>query len=298
MRQGSSGRRLRAGVFIAVTASALLLGSCGPEKIESRWRDRDVVIDGERTEWQGTTVYFEKPGVSVGVLNDADFLYVTLATDRSALVRQILMLGLDVTFESKGEERGEFGIGFPLGLSGAGGARSPRPSAEGRRSEGAGERPSRSGEVPEPRLAPPPEAFDDLAILTAAGRDRRHRVETSGLGIEASLQAGELRLAYELKVPLAASARHLYAIGTRPGDEIEVTLSTPEWEPQGRRRPEGGGFGDPGGAPRGPGGGMGPPGGGMGRGGGPSRRPESFELRAKIRLAEPPIAVTEVSLGE
>ena len=75
-------------------------------------------------------------------------------------------------------------------------------------------------------------------------------------------------LQYELKVPLARSADHPYAIDTAPGKAIGVGLETGKMQLRSLGNDRGGGFGGGGGGGGMPGGGRGRGGGGMGGGGG------------------------------
>jgi hypothetical protein len=218
----------------------LLNGCADAIELDSLWRDRDVTIDGDLTEWEGFTHFIEEAHATVGVLNDEEHLYLSLASSNQSTQRQVLALGLTVWFDPDGGKERAFGIRFPLGM-----ATMDRSALAGRR-------------------RPDPEELDklleevelELEIIPAAGGEP-HRlpmpVAYTG-GIDVRVKRSNGTLAYELKVPLSAATGHPYAIGTESGATIGVGLETPEID-MGER----------------PGMGGGPRGGSMGRGGGPGR---------------------------
>ena len=95
---------------------ALLLLSCGGLKIDSRWPDRDIVIDGDDADWQDLKLYVRDWPVDIGVANDDDFFYVTLSTADRNLQRQAIIRGFEVWVDPSGGRSKILGVRYPLGL--------------------------------------------------------------------------------------------------------------------------------------------------------------------------------------
>jgi len=57
----------------AVVLSVISFAGCGGPKLDSKWRDAEVTIDGVNDEWQGAMNYIEKANAAVGFLNDFEF---------------------------------------------------------------------------------------------------------------------------------------------------------------------------------------------------------------------------------
>ncbi|MEW6366155.1 MAG: hypothetical protein AB1714_16130 [Acidobacteriota bacterium] len=283
-----SGRRVCLVAAMSLLAAAFVCPADEPD-LESGWLDRAVTIDGASDEWEGVLKAIEKPGLIVGMLNDEEYLYITVIPQGRDLRAQMLGQGFILWLDPAGGKNKVFGIKFPLGFSG-------RPDM--------GMPPGDPG-----RLDPAAVDAGSMLEILGPGKDDRHRlpVENSG-GIEVKVTAQEWRLVYEIKIPLAMSEEHQSAIRTQAGRLIGVGMATPELdrekmkEQMGGRGPEGGGTGGPGGGFGGPGGGMGgpPPGGGMGgpRGGpmgsgGPPSPPKPLNFWMKVRLASRSTALPE-----
>ena len=72
----------------------LMLAGCGEPKLESLWRDREVTIDGDHTEWEGAVVRVDDVDAVVGLLNDDTHLYLCLASIDQNVMSQVLGGGL------------------------------------------------------------------------------------------------------------------------------------------------------------------------------------------------------------
>jgi hypothetical protein len=199
---------------------------CGQPKLSSHWRGHEVTIDGADGDWKDSRVYIESAGVTVGVLNDSESLYLTLSVIERRFQVQVLRQGFIIWFDRKGGKRKNFGVRFPLGMpellmkdreggfgaegygrpgryDGAGG-----PGGRGRYGNPAGfERPQEMG--PE-RVE---ELFDQLMegaemeILGANPNDRIRVPLATSEEILMQVDYTNGRLIYELKVPLARVAR-------------------------------------------------------------------------------------------
>ena len=246
-----------AGMIVVAAAAGVL--ATKRQQIDSHWRDRDVVIDGDNSEWAGPLRPVEENHpIIMAAMNDGQFLYVVLSTSDAAARRQILRQGLIVWFDPSGGDKKHFGVKFPVGVlpeeaSGRGGFR--RGPAGGRPPGDPG-----SGDPAQPDQLEP---TNRLEVYGPQKDDAHSFVTDMAPGIAVKIGQVEGYLVYELKVPLARTADTPYAIEAKPGTLIGFGLETPKMERPAR---EGrGGMGGLGGR----GGGMGGRGRGMGgRGGG------------------------------
>ncbi len=112
-----------AGDAWAPAALALLmllnLAGCSSVKtfqIESRPPEHQVVIDGQADDWAGRLFVVENQKVSLGFLNDRDYLYICLRTDDRTMQRELLRSGLTVWIDARGKRAKALGIKYPIGL--------------------------------------------------------------------------------------------------------------------------------------------------------------------------------------
>jgi hypothetical protein len=276
-----SGRPRSGGLLLALTLLVAVLAlSCGGEKVQSKWRDREIVLDGIPDEWHGARTYIESPNIALGVMNDEIYLYISLATPVRSVATRFLNQGLTVWFEPKDRGNRVFGVMCPMGMAGfdLGGRPAARPGGEtggpgadtgsgadmrsrdrrGRDAAGAdaAEDPGRIKELIKnaaTRLEILGPDEDDTAILLNDGTQ----------GVEVAMAYRDGNFGYELRVPLAINDDRDYGIGGDREKPIRVGFETPEIKREETRRnmpdrrPPGG---DMGGDMGGPGGGM-PPGG-------------------------------------
>jgi hypothetical protein len=265
------------GMALALPSS----GCGGGNSLQSGWVDHDVTVDGDLQEWQGHLTLFEDAEVDLGVLNDEEYLYVSIVTASRDVQRQIQMRGLIVWLDPTGDKEKTFGIRYPLGLQTAdlgnldmqGMRERGEPSAEERQ---------RAQELFE-------ETLDELEILHS--EDHRRRLHTAeATGIEVRVRPSAASLTYELRIPLEPQEGSEYFVRAEPGQKVSIGIATPEVDREAMMAQFGGrgGPGREGGRPGGGGGRMGGGrgrGGGRGMGGGPPSPPESIDAWATVQLA-------------
>lgn len=102
--------------LIPTIFSTLLLSGCGSTiDLTSSWKEREIIIDGNRSDWSGKTTYYEKHDISLGFRNDQDFLYLCVFTSNRSTQMQILSGGMTVWLDPEGNENKQFGFRFPIG---------------------------------------------------------------------------------------------------------------------------------------------------------------------------------------
>ena len=280
----------------ALVTCAVGLAACREVELASGWATGVIEVDGVDDEWIGATTYFEKQDVTVGLLNDEEFLYVSLVTS-GPVGRLAMATGLMVWFDPDGGTDEWYGIRFPVppesGERGGRGGRGGAGRGGGRGGGRAGG--DRGGASPLARLR--------AVELVGPGELGRRRLPLPvGGGLDVAIRNTGPTFVYELKIALARNDDHRMGLGVEPGAEIGVGLVTGDLGGQGRGGRGGFGGGGFGGGGRGGGGGGrggggggrgfgggGRGGGGGGRGGGDRPdRPDPLKLWAKVQLSVRP----------
>jgi len=239
---------------------------CSAFEINSLWREKEILIDGNSSDWLGALVYLEDNGVSVGIQNDEDDLYICLLAESSFIRSQVMRRGFTLWFDPAGGKDKTFGIKFPLGM--------PVPETRPQAKDEPVDRLER-----EQKLERMTSLNDKLEILGPGKADQRRIPLNKVKGIEVFIETASGLLVYELKVPLKQSEKSPYAIQTSAGDTIGVGFEMPKLDREALRgeRPDGAGVRSGGGSSGGRGGTGGMRGGGGsggGRGGMSRSRPE------------------------
>ena len=305
-------------LYIALVLLILPSVGCGGKKLESRWRNRDIVIDGKDTEWRGCEAYYDEENmIRIGLYNDDDNLYICLSTWNARIQTQLLRMGFTIWFDPEGGKKERFGIRYPMksidfSKSGIPRGEMPDGGVPGGEYPGRPEDVAREEMEEEHRIKP--EMIRELLVrvrdsmeLLGPGNDEHIGTEmyiedAAMIGVEAMMDISNGRLVYELKVPLPRREDIPYTIGAAAGAEIGIGFELGKMErpamPAEGMGPGGGmpGGGMPGGGMPGggmPGGGMpgggtpggGPPGGGRGDRPEGSKSQPSFDIWTKVRLA-------------
>lgn len=211
---------------LGITALAILAGfvtvsraSAGDVKLDSQWRNTAITVDGQDSDWESGRVYLKDIKGALGVVNDGEYLYLSLSTNDEGLSRQILYRGLIVWFDPDGGHDKMFGLQYPVRRRGEGFRRPP-------------------GDEDEPRERPDPGQFqqrmlDSIPSLLTILDSKGEATDTVNLGPDQDIQAqmhmeGE-RLTYEMRIPLSYSTEHSFAIATTPGAKIGIGLETPKF---------------------------------------------------------------------
>jgi hypothetical protein len=261
--------RRRAAAFLLLVLTAVLAG-CSSFKtfeLQSRSPEQPIVIDGQADDWAGRLFVVEGQEISLGILNDKEYLYVCLRTDANPMRAQILRAGLTVWLDPSGGKKKALGIRFPIGLN-------PEESEMPRR--GHQEAPESEEQLTG--------NLSELEVIRPGNEGPEKFAIAEAKGVEIAAVPSGRRLVYELKIALAQSEKDPIAVGTSPGKVIGVGFETGKIEYNDLPRRRGGMIG------------RGIPGmGGMGRGGmgGPGRwgggrepqLPENLRIWATVRLS-------------
>src|SRR5579871_4326536 len=259
----------------AVLLSIATLGASTPA-LTSHWRTQDIHVDGVNNEWTSLDVLEKGPAVAVA--NDDTNLYVIVSASDLQMRRQIGS-GIVLWFDPTGGKKETFALGIPGALR--------------HQSQSSGSPDSAADTSP---VSVPAEVVTDFDVYGPAKNERHWIRMDPAFGIEMASAFTEGTLVYELKVPLAKSDAHPYALDAKPRAVIGFAVATPEVPNVQASRGAGGvtggaggggGYGGRGGFGRGGGG----RGGGMG--GGRSQeysasRPKPIKIWTKLTLATAP----------
>ncbi len=271
-------------LFVLLTVLTVA-GCSSTQALVSRAPQTDVTIDAQVADWAGALSPVEGKDFSLGVLNDADHLYVALVTQSPQVIRQIVMRGLTFWIDPAGGKDKAVGLRFPTGMAAPGAALGEISGAE------AGRRQDRIQRALE-------RATSHFEIVRGEDETWRHPAgSVPAIGTSAGLKYGALTL--EVRIPIGDDTH--FDLGAPIGSSIGLGLETPPFGFYDLQQ----GLGDAGGAVgrgrRGGGvGGGGFDGGGRGGlGGGPPAgvgqraregvggpQPEPLKLWTKVTLAQ------------
>ena len=261
--------------IILVCVAFASYGCSTAVELSSAWSDRDVVVDGSDSDWQGATTYIKGSNLALGVRNDSEYVYACIIFNDHQNQMQVLASGLTVWFDAAGGQKKAFGVRFPLGMQG-----NQPPAGIERRTE------------PEDDRQLIKQLQSELEVIGPGKDDRERMPSMVAQGITAKLGNRQGVLVYELRVPLRKSASNPYAIDMGEGQFLGIGFETTGLNPETLKdRPGGmGGGGSGRGGPPQAGGGMPPGGGGPPRGGPPGmqgggRQPEPLKLWTRVQLA-------------
>jgi hypothetical protein len=224
----------------ALTLCAVASAAAADLSLHSKWRDREVVVDGAIADWNELLVF--PAGVSIAAINDDRDLFLAIATSDVERRRQLLAVGFIVWLDPAGGRKERYGIRIPgFGMGGGGVRRGVPPDA----------RPGAPGEM-RPSLS--------YIEVLGPGKDDRRRLQLaaeSPISAAAAIDGGTLL--FELRIPFGTPTESQpYPFAAKAGSTIGLGLVTPKIEREDRRRAGGmGGRGGFGGGGRGRGGGMG-----------------------------------------
>ena len=215
----------------ALLAGSLFFVGCKSSmSLVSNSLDREIVVDGSEEEWVDVLTPIEDKNFAIGVINDDEYLYVSLVTATPEVRNQILMSGMTLWLDPEGGKDKQVGIRFPLGLMETG-MPPGGPMAM-----------QREPELMEQFFNESLNEFEHIS--KSKGQTVRWiRSEVEDIEIDAASNTGTFT--YELKMPLSSELLG-YALDVTPGQAIGVGLETPEIDREALREQmqERGGMGD------------------------------------------------------
>ncbi len=102
--------RLVIGIFLYL----LLIGCAKTPVYKSVFQSDDFILDGSDTDWPTRTYSDYELGMTYGLSNDRDNLYVNLRVNNPMTSRKILLGGLILYFDTLGKGNNQLSVDFPL----------------------------------------------------------------------------------------------------------------------------------------------------------------------------------------
>ena len=193
---------------------AFWLSSCANLQFKSGWKDKNIKIDGRSDDWVGSLTYVDKQNISLGVVNDTDYLYICLAAEDQALISRILRQGMILWFNPEGGKNKTFGINYPVGRQ------MMQPEEREMKRQG-------SEATPQKKRPAAMAISNDLEILQESKVPIRTSIRNLK-GMEISLKRSTGLIVYEVKIPLKKKFDLPFAIGVENGSEIGIGIEVPK----------------------------------------------------------------------
>ncbi len=257
----------------------ILSQGCSSIPVNSQWTDVSVVVDGQNTDWEEMSkTYFKDAGISLGMCNDIDNLYVLIQFRDSKLLRTASSRGFTIWLDESASKKKDLGLRYicnpPIDL---------RQLRDDKMDSGRHNlRRRRTPDVHK-------KVYEQIVVLNGPEDRGRSTNPDGSQGPAACLGSANGVFVYEFAIPLKSSATIQHAINTEMGSDISIgfELSSMDTEKSSQTRQQMGGKG--GGGMKGGRGGGGMSGGQDG-GNGQSRGMMQFEdIWIKCSLASPPI---------
>ena len=70
----------------------IVFSGCGKKPLPSTWKNREITVDGQDVEWQDARVSLKDASVGMGLMNDDEYLYLTLSLMDRAVQAQIMRM--------------------------------------------------------------------------------------------------------------------------------------------------------------------------------------------------------------
>lgn len=194
--------------------SFIFLNGCKGIDLESKWRDRDVVVDAGDDEWKDCRQYFED-GTTIGIYNDESYVYLCFTTTAKRVQTELVKQGFVVWFNQGESKKKELGIRYPVVVKTAPGG---PPTIQGNPDQGAP--PGGESQMPPPSSQNGVNAnvnqvsVEELKVLTSE-KDMGKTFtldEAAELDIFARIANDSTgKIIYELKMPLKKTEHSPYA---------------------------------------------------------------------------------------
>lgn len=205
----------------ALAVHVALVGCSRALELRSQWRVQPVIVDGADDDWGLARYVLDEAGLTIGVANDANYLYLCAVTGQRDLQVQVATRGLDLWLDPKGGKRTFLGLhltGVDRGEMGG----------ERRHRHGGGEG-ARPPVDPEhlARLFARMEAQREVRVLAGERDVGRATVPGRDDPLQARLHYDQGRLVYEARVPLVHDGHPAYRVDAASEAQVGLALKVP-----------------------------------------------------------------------
>jgi len=191
-----------------------LISGCNEIDITSRRLERDVIVDGLDTEWDGARYLIDKQYITIGALNDDNYLYLRFSTPDRMKQTRIAALGCTVWFDTEGGTKKRLGIHFPIGRN--------RPPAMPPSGHFAG-----ADSVHTQRMRAILDSTRTRIELIGPGEKERttiDRAEAETRGILIATNISKNILVHELRIPLRQTGADGFTVQPKTGKPLGVGI--------------------------------------------------------------------------
>jgi hypothetical protein len=184
-----------------VICSFILLSSCNEQTdLQSKWRDKDIIIDANDNEWQDCQLYTDPvTRTNIGIYNDDAYVYICFSTMDMDIQKAIVRQGFVIWFNDTGGRNKGLGVRYPIGASAGGGPEGNTYSVKELQI-----------------LTSEKDVGNTFTVSAAALLDINVRIATDQSG----------KLIYELKMPLNKTNKSPYAVVPSQLNKIGVGVMT------------------------------------------------------------------------
>ncbi|MFC1650053.1 hypothetical protein ACFL2X_00635 [Candidatus Latescibacterota bacterium] len=202
-------------IVSVIMFASLFLSGCNMQEVESTWCDRTVIINGkdEDIEWENAKYFFEDKKITLGLLNDEDYLYVRISSRDRAMQRNFMATGFTLWFDPLCKRDKSFGIQFPIGI------RSTLQTVGGEMAPGQNADPEQLQKILD-------DSLKELEIIGPENKEiRKMFVSRIGeVGINLKMDVSKGNMVYELKIPLLRNESNPFGIGTEKTETISIGM--------------------------------------------------------------------------
>lgn len=199
---------LKINLFAFALFSTISFMGCGNIEIVSKYRIQEVLIDGKNTEWDGG-IMIKELNASLTVLNDDNFLYLSILSSDKSLSRKILFNGLTIWFDIKASDNKDFGVHFPIGIKDFDFQQIPNNPDDNQNFR------EKTDNLIEKGLA-------EFEIVGREGKVIERISRSNKKELEVNVSIADDKFLYELKIPLKNNDDISYGIGTDVGKTITI----------------------------------------------------------------------------
>ncbi len=209
-------------ISISIFLFVIVNGCSSVKETASSWRNNEIKIDGDISDWQNSLVSIPDKKLAVGFKNDDKFLYISLITDDRVKVMQMLRGGFITWFIPNGRSDKTFGVKFPLANKDLLSEELNNMNRETFQQENRG-----NMEKQLSRLLIQQKEFEvinkdkfPLSLMYLENKE----------GIKVKLGYTENNFVYELQVPLISGENYTYTIKAAPGEKVNIRFETEQFD--------------------------------------------------------------------
>jgi hypothetical protein len=213
--------------FIPFTFFLFLFVSCGETTLNSIWREKEIIIDGSRADWEGSLHYFEDEKAAIGIMNDDNYIYFCLTTADRSKIMKILRNGFTIWLDPQNSDGETLGIQYPIKKEMSSGNNEMMQSE---RKFEPGDRNSNRDEekISEMMIERFKTEQNEILIVNEDNYPLNAVKLHNEDGLEASINFESNQLVYELRVPIGNNKKSYIYTDVLPNEDLKVKFESGE----------------------------------------------------------------------